>query len=105
MSFNAQDLSVLAYANGFTHWHYRTRDALPDLLARPETLSAANDDGYFAAARDMLRPGDQITVNLITAEGSGLAMLVVTALPITGQPRLGLLSACQPAPSALIAAA
>ena len=27
MSMNSKNLSVLAYANGFTLWHYKTEDA------------------------------------------------------------------------------
>ncbi|WP_374314463.1 hypothetical protein [Dongia sp.] len=71
MSFCAQDLSVLAYANGFTHWHYRSPDDLASILA---------DDRYFAPAATMLRPGDQITLNLIGADGISLAHLGVTAI-------------------------
>lgn len=48
MSYNSKALSVLAYANGFTLWHYRTNDNPDHLLA----------DGYFDAAFDMLRVGD-----------------------------------------------
>ena len=37
MSMNSKNLSVLAYANGFTLWHYKTEDA--------KTTVAT--DGYF----------------------------------------------------------
>ena len=57
MAFTLKDLSVLAYANGFTLWHYRTADA----------DSAVDDADYFLAAIDMLRPGDMILAN--TGEG------------------------------------
>ncbi|MBI2253016.1 MAG: hypothetical protein HYU58_00200 [Proteobacteria bacterium] len=67
MSFNAAQLSVLAYANGFTHWHYRTADSL-DLVLSPV---------YFAPAAEMLRAGDQITLNLQQDATIGLAHLVV----------------------------
>ena len=104
MSFCAQDLSVLAYANGFTHWHYRTRDALSDLLSAPipaAITGGANDNDYFAGARELLRAGDQITVNLLGAEATGLAQVVVTAMPVDGQVRLMLLAAtAAPAPTA-----
>ncbi len=56
MSFSARELSVLAYANGFTLWHYRTADDLAALLA--------GDGSYFAAADELLRPGDQILLSL-----------------------------------------
>ena len=51
--FKARNLSVLAYANGFTLWHYIT----PDFAADVDTA------GYFADARDMLRVGDIIIAN------------------------------------------
>jgi len=51
--FKARNLSVLAYANGFTLWHYIT----PDFAADVDTA------GYFADARDMLRIGDIIIAN------------------------------------------
>ncbi|NIY76961.1 hypothetical protein HED22_15005 [Thalassospira sp. HF15] len=51
--FKARNLSVLAYANGFTLWHYIT----PDVAADVDTAD------YFADARDMLRVGDFIIAN------------------------------------------
>lgn len=78
MSFCAQDLSVLAYANGFTHWHYRTVD----------TLGQLTDNAYFAAAANMLRAGDQITVNLIGIDRTDLACLVVAAIPAVRRPQV-----------------
>lgn len=72
MSFTARELSVLAYANGFTLWHYRTADS-PDRLLAP-------GGGYFAAADELLRPGDQI---LVTHLGDGTVTgtsLVVAAI-------------------------
>jgi hypothetical protein len=51
MPFAARELSVLAYANGFTLWHYRT--PADDLL----------DPGYFDSALELLREGDQIIAN------------------------------------------
>ncbi len=53
MAFKLKDLSVLAYANGFTLWHYRTAD--------PDTL--VDDANYFLEAVEMLREGDMILAN------------------------------------------
>lgn len=86
MSFCAADLSVLAYANGFTHWHYRSPDRLAVILA---------DDRYFAPAATMLRPGDQITLNLIGGTGIGLAHLGVTAIAAPDRVGLALLAATE----------
>lgn len=90
MSFTAQDLSVMAYANGFTHWHYRTRDPLAALGA-----------GYFAGAAEMLRPGDQITVTLLEGAEAGLAVFAVSA--VKPAPRLALLMSTAPAGRAIAA--
>ena len=91
MSFRAADLSVLAYANGFTHWHYRTSDALADIVGTP---------AYFAPAAEMLRAGDQITANLLTPQGAGLAQFVVRRIAAPGLVALDLIAASEPQPLA-----
>lgn len=53
MMFVTKNLCVLAYANGFTVWHYKT----PDLFA------AVTDLGYFNDAHDMVRVGDMVFTN------------------------------------------
>ncbi|MBK8159453.1 MAG: hypothetical protein IPK59_12040 [Rhodospirillaceae bacterium] len=82
---------MLAYANGFTHWHYRTRDCLDQILA-PAGAGTANDNAYFAAAAEMLRPGDQITVNLIGVDHIGLATLVAATITQGAGPLMLLVS-------------
>ena len=57
MAYNAHNLSVLAYANGFTLWHYTTTDA----------DAVVDTTGYFNRAADMLRVGDMILANIDTA--------------------------------------
>ncbi|HTH18304.1 MAG TPA: hypothetical protein VL974_16720 [Magnetospirillum sp.] len=57
MAYQSKDLSVLAYANGFTLWHYITADA----------ATAVDTVGYFNPAVDMLRAGDIIIANVDTA--------------------------------------
>lgn len=54
MAFTATDLSVLAYANNFTLWHYTTTD------------SAVTGAGYFNKAADMLRVNDLVIANVDT---------------------------------------
>lgn len=49
MAFDQKQLSVLAYANGFTLWHYRTED----------DVKAAQ---YFATAGMMVKSGDMLIV-------------------------------------------
>lgn len=53
MSFSPKELSVLAYANGFTLWHYRTADAAPTF----------DTQGYFNMAGEVFRAGDMILAN------------------------------------------
>lgn len=56
MAFLSKNLSVLAYANGFTLWHYTSDDA----------ANVVDTQGYFNPASEMLRVNDRImaTVNL-----------------------------------------
>lgn len=54
MAFAIRNLSVLAYANGFTLWHYRTGK---------ERLEEVGADGFFAEAADMLAAGDIMMVS------------------------------------------
>jgi hypothetical protein len=54
MAFAIRNLSVLAYANGFTLWHYKAdRDRLEDVA----TLD------FFVDAADMLAGGDVVMVS------------------------------------------
>jgi len=56
MAFKSKDLSVLAYANGFTLWHYTTTD----------TAATVDSADYFNDAADMLRVGDMLFANVDT---------------------------------------
>ncbi len=67
MSFTATDLSVLAYANNFTLWHYVTED------------DAITGTGYFNNAADMLRVNDLIIANVDTDGTPLVAFYVVSA--------------------------
>ena len=78
MAFDSAELSVLAYANGFTLWHYRTADIGADLLG------AGTGKGYFAAADELLRPGDQIIANLPHAGRTIVVNLMVTGVDAAG---------------------
>jgi len=54
MAFIIRDLSVLAYANGFTLWHYKTGN---------DSLSDVAGDDYFSDASDMMASGDMILIS------------------------------------------
>lgn len=52
MAFTARNLSILAYANGFTLWHYKSDADPADDIRR---------EGYFAAAQ--LAAGDMMLLS------------------------------------------
>ena len=59
MAFSARNLSVLAYAQGFTLWHYKAPDLALNLLGK---------DGFFDAAGDLITPGD---IMMLSARDGG----------------------------------
>lgn len=67
MSYQSSDLSVLAYANNFTLWHYTTTDA------------AVTGTGYFDNASDMVRVNDLIITALDTDGTPSTVFYIVTA--------------------------
>lgn len=69
MAYASKDLSVLAYANGFTLWHYTTADLAADV----------DTDGYFNAAADMLRVGDIVVANVDSTGTPGAGLFLVNA--------------------------
>ena len=69
MAYVSKDLSVLAYANGFTLWHYTTSDAA-------NTVDTA---GYFNGATDMVRIGDIVLANTETGGAPKAGLLLVSA--------------------------
>jgi len=62
MAFALRNLSVLAYANGFTLWHYKSG---------ADKLAQASAAGYFADAADLLAQGDMVMLS--AAEGGKIA--------------------------------
>lgn len=67
MPFQIRNLSVLAYANGFTLWHYKSKS---------ETLEFISKPNYFADASDMFGVGDMI---MLTGSDGGRILLVTLA--------------------------
>ena len=54
MAFQFRNLSVLAYANGFTLWHYKAgSDRLQSVVSRD----------FFADAADMMGQGDLLMIS------------------------------------------
>jgi len=68
MAFDFRNLSVLAYANGFTLWHCKTTDA----------LAATSAPGFFDVAVDMLAAGDLLMIS--AADGAR----IMAVAPPTG---------------------
>ncbi len=64
MAFKIRNLSVLAYANGFTLWHYKTSE---------DTLPVITLSNYFIDGYDMLSVGDMI---MVTAFDGGSVRMV-----------------------------
>jgi hypothetical protein len=53
MAFQNKKLSVIAYANGFTLWHY----------VADETMTAISTSGYFNNVITLMNTGDIIIIN------------------------------------------
>lgn len=53
MAFQNKNLSVIAYANGFTLWHY----------SAAETLSTITTSGYFDNVKTLMNTGDIVIIN------------------------------------------
>jgi hypothetical protein len=77
MAFALRNLSVLAYANGFTLWHYKSTT---------DKLTQTTKTGYFADAADLLAEGDMVMLSAaeggkiaaITGQGKSIALAPVT---------------------------
>lgn len=82
MVYEQNNLSALAYANGFTLWHYVINGE----------INITNSSGYFNGAADMLRVGDTIMI----VGGNGAATATVRRNE-SGKVELGFLSAFEDA--------
>lgn len=71
MAFQNKNLSVIAYANGFTLWHY----------AADETLTAITTAGYFNPVKTLMNIGDIVIVN--GSNGTAIKVAGVTEGNIT----------------------
>lgn len=68
MAFDNTNLSVLAYANNFTLWHYASVD-------NAVTITGA---GYFNNAADMMRVNDLLVINIDTDGTPSTKFYIVT---------------------------
>ncbi len=69
MSMDSKNLSVLAYSNGFTLWHYKTSDAKTVVEAK----------GYFNKVSNIFNSGDVIFAS-IGEETKEVVMYVVSSV-------------------------
>ncbi|MBO4672288.1 MAG: hypothetical protein J5608_01380 [Alphaproteobacteria bacterium] len=71
MAFQNKNLSVIAYANGFTLWHY----------AANETLTAITESGYFNNVLTLMNTGDIIIIN--GSNGTSIKAITVSSNTVT----------------------
>lgn len=71
MAFHNKNLSVIAYANGFTMWHYAANEALASISA----------NGYFNGIASLMNTGDIVIVN--GGDTTGLRKVTATAPNVT----------------------
>ena len=72
MAFQNKNLSVIAYANGFTLWHY---------CGTSETLATISANGYFNAVKTLMNIGDIIIIN--ASDNTAIKKINVTELNVT----------------------
>ena len=71
MAFQNKKLSVIAYANGFTLWHY----------AAAETMEAISTSGYFNNVITLMNTGDIIIIN--ASDSTSIKKIAVSSSAVT----------------------
>ena len=71
MSFQNKNLSVIAYANGFTLWHY----------SATETLSTIAANGYFNNVKTLMNIGDIIIIK--ASDNTAIKKINITEQNVT----------------------
>ena len=71
MAFQNKNLSVIAYANGFTLWHY----------ASEEKLNVVTTAGYFNSVKTLMNTGDVIIIN--ASDNTSIKKVSATADAVT----------------------
>ena len=75
MAFENKNLSVIAYANGFTLWHYvNHKESLKDICA----------DGYFDRVYTLMITGDMIIIN--GQDTSGIRRIILDDSKVSLKP-------------------
>lgn len=71
MAFQNKNLSVIAYANGFTLWHYKANEALATITA----------SGYFSSVNSLMNTSDIILIN--GSNGTTMKSIAVSSGVVT----------------------
>ena len=71
MAFQNKNLSVIAYANGFTLWHYKEN----------ATLATITASGYFSSVKTLMNTGDIILIN--GSNGSSIKVVTISEGVVT----------------------
>lgn len=71
MAFQNKNLSVIAYANGFTLWHY----------AAAETMTEITASGYFNDVKTLMNAGDIVIIN--ASDNTSIKKIAVASGNIT----------------------
>ena len=71
MAFTNKNLSVIAYANEFTLWHY----------CATETMATISATGYFNAVKTLMNIGDIIIIN--ASDTTTIKRINITASNVT----------------------
>ncbi len=71
MAFQNKNLSVIAYANGFTLWHY----------CASETLATISANGYFNSVKTLMNIGDIVIIN--ASDNTAIKKINITDLNVT----------------------
>lgn len=71
MAFQNKNLSVIAYANGFTLWHY----------AANETMANISANGYFNNVKTLMNIGDIVIIN--ASDNTAIKKINITQANVT----------------------
>lgn len=71
MAFQNKNLSVIAYANGFTLWHY----------SAAETMTAITTAGYFNNVKSLMNAGDVVIIN--SSDNTAIKKIGMTGTNVT----------------------
>ena len=72
MAFQNKNLSVIAYANGFTLWHY---------ASTTDSISTISATGYLNDVKTLMNIGDVVIIN--ASDNTSIKKINITASNVT----------------------